>query len=1126
MSETARALSARDIALTLHRAGRSAVVGSLTAGGVLAAVLWDPSMAWTFGGWLALLGLAAAWRVHGMWRFERVAGGPFDPHACIADFERRVAGSGLAWAAGGVLFASRGDLTAHVLYALCVCGLTAGAVAAFFVHLRAVFAFAVPAIVPYSVLLMLMPGRSEIVIGGCLLAFGAIVAIVAVQVHDSLAQVLPVRRQDGSPHGPETRSLARRRVDHLYRTALLTAFGSVLAASVVLFVLRGTVELRVAALWMAAIVAATGLRLLKVLEFRRGARGEVGPGYWLTNFNYPLVLVGAAWATGAIVLPGQDNLLGDMVMTLCVFGLVAGAVAGFSSHMSAVLSLALPTVVPFAAHLLAHRDPIYATLGGALLVFSALIVVAGLRVGRLVREGFAHEVENETLLAAQQERNREIAALNQTLEARVRTRTEELQVLVGELRDKTEQLLDSRERYYTIVEQTNEVIVGVDDRGAITFANAACRRVLGLTEADIARGVPLASFVRPESIDAVRAAIGALSEGRDVDECELVLGGRDQNTVYLDGSLRAGFDAHGERSSFGVFTDVTANRVAEAALQTSEARFRAIFEHGSTGIMIVAPDRRVIEANARAGAILQADGAPITGVGVHTLVGSEHRAFFEQNLMALFDGALPSVTLEMQCPGGGRSTWAQFDLNVIEDAAGRIRFVAVLLQDVSERRALAEALSYNASHDYLTGLINRREIEHALEEIIETARPEQPSALVYFDLDRFKLINDTCGHATGDALLRELSVELARLVPSDCRLARLGGDEFALLIPATSSGEAHVVARTLVDAIAKFDFEHEGRRHVVGASAGIVMIDGSESLQTTLQEADAACYAAKRSGHNRIEIYNPDKDDMRLQRDQIRAAAKLADALHENQLTLYAQPIVRTAQSDSAAQRYELLLRLVAQDGSVSGPGELLPAAERYGYATEVDRWVVRRTLEMLSACPTARVRGLMLAVNLSGQSLLSEDFADFLADSLDEHAHGTNLCFEITESQFISNLDQATRLMRRVRSYGCRFALDDFGTGFSSYGYLKELDVDYLKIDGTFVRDIDTNAVDEAIVSSIAGVARAIGKQTVAEYVERDGQLDVLRRLRVDMVQGHRIGVEGPLEAVLAPSGVSSARG
>lgn len=1117
MPESPHALAARDVALTLHQAGRSAVAASLAAGAILATVAWDPRHAGWLLLWLAVLGAVAVWRIDGLRRFAAIAHTDFDANRWIDDFDRRITGSGLAWAAGGMIVVRLGDPTANVLLALCVCALTAGAVAAFFAHLRTVFAFAVPALVPYALQLMLSPARQDVVVGGCLLAFGAIVAIVAVQVRDTLAHALPLAAYRRPEPERDQHSLAERRVAHLYRTALLTTSGALLAAIVAVIVLFGTNVPGSAALWLVAIIAATALRLLKVFEFRRGARGGVGAGYWLSNFNYPLLLVGATWSVGAIVLPGPDNLLGDMVMTLCLFGLVAGAVAGFSSHMSAVLSLALPTVVPFAVHLMSSGDPVRATLGTALLVFSGLIVAAGLRVGRLVRDAFAHEVENEALLAAQQQRTREIESLNQTLEARVRTRTAELQVLVGELREKTEQLTDSRAQYYTIVEQTNEIIIGLDDRGHVTFANAACRRALGLAETEIRRGLPLDTLVPHDGVAAVREYVAALSAGRDVEQLELTLVGRERRAVHLSGSLRPGFDAHGERLSFGVFTDVTAKREAEAALQTSEARFRAIFERGSIGIAIVDPELRVVEANLRAREILLGSGATLAGTPMASLVADEHRAYLEQSLIALFQGALPTVMLEVECASGeDAARWAQLDLNVIEDAGGRIRFAAALIQDVSERKALAEALSFNATHDYLTGLINRREFERMLGETIAAARRDRPAALVYIDLDRFKLINDTCGHATGDVLLRELSVELSRLVPEDCELARIGGDEFALLVPAASSGEAHVLGRSLVDTVVRFDFEHEGKHHSVGASAGIVMIDGSETLQDVLQEADAACYAAKRSGRNRIEIYNPEKDDIRLQRDQIRAAAELADALHENQLTLYAQPIAAAANADAPHARYELLLRLVAQDGTVSGPGELLPAAERYGYATEVDRWVVRRTLDVLSA-RQGDLRGhLMLAVNLSGQSLLHEDFAEFLADQLDRHPHGPSLCFEITESQFISNLEQATRLMRRMRRYGCHFALDDFGTGFSSYGYLRELDVDYLKIDGTFVRDIDSNAVDEAIVASIADVARAIGKQTVAEYVERDAQLDVLRRLRVDMVQGHRVGRERPLEDVL----------
>ena len=716
------------------------------------------------------------------------------------------------------------------------------------------------------------------------------------------------------------------------------------------------------------------------------------------------------------------------------------------------------------------------------------------------------------------ERNRTIEDLNQELENRVQLRTEELETIVEELHDKSNELSDSRKEYFDIVEQTNSLIQSVNESGTVVFANAAWKRTLGYEDAALKRGICIFDIIAPESLAHCQASFEKFLDGIDIPEIDFTIINKNGDRVHLAGSIRCGYDANDELVTFAIFSDVTSQKESVAALQTSEARFQAIFDRGSTGMLIVSPDLHVVEANIRAAEIVSSPLELLSGASVLNLVKADYRPGFERHLHTIFHGDQRTVSLEMECESeANKPIWGQYDVNVIDDADGNPRFAAVLLQDVSERKVLADALSFNAAHDYLTGPINRREFDRYLQSSVKEAGPDNPHALVYLDLDRFKPINDTCGHTTGDLLLRELSEELANDVPEDCQLARIGGDEFALLIPKTSTGEAHVLARSLVERVVKCNFEHEGKRHSIGISAGIVIIQGNESVQDIMQKADAACYAAKRAGRNRIEIYNPDKGDMRVQRDQLRAAAVLADALHENQLSLYAQPIALIDDKGiGKITRYELLLRLISKDGTISGPGELFPAAERYGYATEVDQWVVGQTLDMLAQVDSSRTSSLMLAVNISGQSLLNEQFIEFLAASLSRHPFGRNLCFEITESQFISNLDQATHFMRQLGTFGCRFSLDDFGTGFSSYGYLKELDVDYLKIDGTFIRDIDSKQIDEAIVSSIAGVARAMDKQTVAEDVERQAQIDVLKRLRIDMVQGYGVGIEVPLESII----------
>ena len=905
-----------------------------------------------------------------------------------------------------------------------------------------------------------------------------------------------------------------RNLEHLSLTTSLTAGGALLAAAGVVYLLRETLSPLTAGLWLTGVTLTAALRLLTVHRYKRRLASGEAPS--MLTFDYPLVLVGLTWSVGALTLP--RTVFGEMLMMTCLFGLVAGGVAGFANHLRGVLCLALSSVLPFSTVMLLHDDAAHRMLGSALALFSALLVVVGLRMGRLVREAYAHEAANVELVDNLTRHASVIERLNDELEARVRLRTDELNLLVDELRERSGELEQSRRRYRDIVELSSELIYSVDAAGRLLFANHACLRALGLTSEDIARGVMMPAYIAQDSRAAHRATLARVLDDQASCEIALALLGGDGSRIELDGTLHAGFEG-GDTAAFGVFRNVTPELAAAAALESSEARFQAIFARSSISIMILDAGLDIVEANPRAHTILTRPAGTLKGNAVRTIVGPEHRTTLEREIRRLFAAAEESLSLELECTRSGQDPfWARLDLSAIADVTGKPRFVALLLHDISERKALEDANAYHASHDYLTGLINRRSFEQRLATLLEELPTDGSHALVFFDLDRFKLINDTCGHSTGDALLRRLAADLAATVPHDCVLARIGGDEFALLVPGTSSGEAKVVTRALIKCIDEFRFEYEGRTHTIGASAGIVLLRGGETVDEVMQNAEAACYAAKRSGRNRIELYNANQSDMRLQRDQIRAVSVLADALEAGRLRLYAQPVanINDVPARNVPRHYELLLRLSEPDGSLTGPGQLMPAAEKYGYAIEVDQWVVRTTLDTLSGLKADAANGLRLAINLATQSLLSERFEDFLAAQLRVHPFAEQLCFEITESEFMSNFERAARFIRRMRTYGCHFALDDFGTGFASYGYLKELDVDFLKIDGTFIRTIDANPVDEAIVRSIAGVARSMNMTTIAEYVEREEQIAVLRRVGIDMVQGYAVGREAPLADVV----------
>ncbi|HQT00747.1 MAG: GGDEF domain-containing protein [Hydrogenophilales bacterium 16-64-46] len=422
-------------------------------------------------------------------------------------------------------------------------------------------------------------------------------------------------------------------------------------------------------------------------------------------------------------------------------------------------------------------------------------------------------------------------------------------------------------------------------------------------------------------------------------------------------------------------------------------------------------------------------------------------------------------------------------------------------------------LVYQASHDALTGLINRREFEQRLERLLQTAVQQgREHALCYMDLDQFKVINDSCGHAAGDELLRQLALLLKANLRERDTLARLGGDEFALLLENCILEDAIQVADLFRAEVQRFRFKWGDRIFAVGISVGMVAITrDSGTAANLLSAADAACYVAKDRGRNQIHIYESRDLDLARHRGEMQWVARIQRAIEEDRLRLAWQEIRRTDGNIERPRHVELLLRMVGEDGGMVLPMAFIPAAERYFVMPSLDTWVIEETLRVCRGHLTAKSASpCLFGVNLSGASLKDPAFRDMLLSRLEaEPEVGPHLCFEITETAAIGNLAVVNTFIEAMRGFGCRFALDDFGSGLSSFNYLKNLNVDYLKIDGAFVRDIVINPVDRAMVEAVHRIGHLLGLKTVAEYVESDATLALLRQIGVDYVQGN--GVHHP---------------
>ena len=463
----------------------------------------------------------------------------------------------------------------------------------------------------------------------------------------------------------------------------------------------------------------------------------------------------------------------------------------------------------------------------------------------------------------------------------------------------------------------------------------------------------------------------------------------------------------------------------------------------------------------------------------------------------------------------GREFAIEFSASPIRDRFGGLVGVVVGLHDVTEMRELAQQLTHQATHDALTGLINRREFELRLKEALRSASSEgMEHALCYLDLDQFKVVNDTCGHIAGDELLKQVTARLREKVRKADTLARLGGDEFGVLLRDCGLPTAEKVSDELRKVVKEFRFSWEDRVFEIGVSIGLVPIDAnSGTLTDILSAADSACYAAKEQGRNRVHLYQPDDKVLAQRHGEMQWVSRITTALEEDRLVIFGQRI--QSLHNSAGDHWEILVRMRADDGGIIPPMAFIPAAERYHVMPTIDRWVLGRSFELIAEyTKILEDRGPIFNFNLSGQSLSDDKFWKFAIDLIDKLAiNPEKICFEITETAAIANLTHATRFIAIMTGIGCRFALDDFGSGLSSFAYLKNLNVSYLKIDGGFVRDMVDDPIDYAMVESINHVGHTLGIKTIAEFVESEKILHAVKNLGIDYAQGYQIGKPVPID-------------
>ncbi|MDQ3161043.1 MAG: EAL domain-containing protein, partial [Pseudomonadota bacterium] len=585
-------------------------------------------------------------------------------------------------------------------------------------------------------------------------------------------------------------------------------------------------------------------------------------------------------------------------------------------------------------------------------------------------------------------------------------------------------------------------------------------------------------------------------------------------------------ESEGVHTFIGVVRDITARREVQQALSYEKERLRVTLHSIGDAVITIDNHGLVTYLNPVAERLLRwsSDEAIGQRIGlvfniVHQGSGDIAPSPVDFALSTGSVGALANDTMLVRRDGSQIAI--EDSAAPILDASGLTQGVVLVFHDVTSARAIAGEISHQASHDPLTDLINRREFEQRLIRSLSGAdKDAKGHVLLYLDLDQFKVVNDTAGHDAGDELLKVVSGLLRNRLRDRDHLARLGGDEFAILLEHCPLNVAVRIAETLRQSIADLRFGWKNKSFAIGVSIGLVPFQAGDSFTDVLSFADAACYIAKDKGRNRIHVHHASDTDVIQHTSEIHWAPRIGAALAEGRFVLYGQhiaSIAATPQVGEAAPHYEVLVRMLDEQGELVPPMAFIPAAERYGLMPALDRWVVDAALAALAARPADKDGAFQLSINLSGKTLGDDTFIEFVEAAFRKHrVPHHQVCFEITETAAIANLSQAGKFINWFRQHGCLFSLDDFGAGMSSFSYLKHLRVDFIKIYGGFVKDILEDPIDEAMVIAINNIGHVMGLRTVAAFVENRAILERLQSLGVDFAQGYGIHRPEPLRELL----------
>jgi len=917
-------------------------------------------------------------------------------------------------------------------------------------------------------------------------------------------------------------------VQLLYRQAQTELAVSILVAATVTAIFWNIAPPALMLGWTVAIIVTVGGRSLFISgKNTNGSLDKVT--VWGSRYVAAAMFSGASWGALGIIAAVYGDVTHQLFVFFVLTGISLTAYITMQSSPRTTAAFIVPALLPGIVWFFFQGENIQLAIGTLAIVFMTLMLTASKTMRSILAKSFSlgsHNTELIRKLVSAREAAEEAKIYSEKVNLALQEQYKERELA-------EERIRASEQRLSSIFDSMQDTIYQVDVDGKIKWTSPSIKQLLGYTIEDVLEKNISEFYATPGDHDDFRHALD-VHYGR-LQHFETRLRHKDGHTIWISENSHYNYNKFGEITGIeGTIRDITALKLAKEALYQEKERAQVTL--GSIGDGVITTDMNgdveymnQVAEQSTGWKLEDAHGKPVLRI-LKIVDEKTLKTPPDPVAMCLQQGKSTIMVGHLLLIHRYRNQRLSIEVNAspIRDSNADISGVVLVFHDVTELRGLAKKMSYQATHDSLTGLINRREFENRINQALQHARTSDVRhALCYIDLDNFKVVNDTSGHVAGDELLKQITIKLRMELREADTLARLGGDEFGILLEGCSIENAREAAENLRKIVEDFRFVWDNQAFRIGASIGLVQISAeSGALTDVLSAADSACYVAKEQGRNRIHVYVSDDELLVERHGQMQWVQRIQNVLDQNRFRLFFQPIAKLnmGRNEKPMIHGEVLLRMLDDNSEIVGPGSFIPSAERYFLMPAIDRWVVENTFRALALNKNEVAKKVSTCcINLSGQSLSDERFMDFLVNQIQDSGVPTKLlCFEITETAVIANLCQATKMILKLRDMGCHFLLDDFGVGLSSFSYLKSLAVDYLKLDGCFVKNMVNDAIDGAMIKAINQIGHTMDIKTIAEFVENEATLRAVHDIGVDYAQGYVIAKPAPIEVGLCSDPVT----